>query len=124
MAEDPSELTGRGDGAPGSHTNGDRRRTPAEIHHDIQRTRADIDRTLDTLRDELRPGKILWSARRRFEPEVRAAAVKARDGVRRQARENPAPLIAAGAAALGLLGFLTLRRRRRQRAFPTEQKGL
>lgn len=120
MAEDQGELN------PRERRTGNGHRSSAEIHHEIQRTRAEIDRTLDALQEELRPRRLLWQARQRVEPEVRAAAAKVRDGVRRQAREDPKPLVAAGAAALGVLALAVLRRRRKRRkpAFPAEQKGV
>lgn len=120
MAEDPGELT------PHEIRPDDGHRSPAEIHTEIQRTRAEIDRTLDALQDELRPKRLLWQARRRVEPEVRAAVGKVRDRVRRQAQEDPKPLVAAGATALGLLALNLIRKRRRRKkaGFPSEQKGV
>lgn len=119
MVEDPGELS---DGEPRA---GNGHRTPAEIHSEIQRTRAEIDRTLDALQQELQPRRLLWEARRRIEPEVRAAVGRARDRARSQVRDHPKPLVAAGAAALGLLAFALLRKRRRRRAgFPAEQQGV
>lgn len=120
MAEDPGELT------PDEKRPGNGHRTPAEIHAEIQRTRAEIDRTLDVLRDELRPKRLLWKARRRVEPEVKAAVGKVRERVRQQAREDPKPLVAAGAAALGLVALTLFRKRRKRKkdSFPSEKKGL
>lgn len=120
MAEDTGELT------PLVTKPANGSRSPAEIHAEIQRTRAEIDRTLDALQEELQPRRLFWQARQRVEPEVRAAVGKVRDRVRRQAHEDPKPLVAAGAAALGLLtlSLLRKRRRRKKKAFPDEQKGM
>lgn len=124
MAEDPREVKPGAGRAPASATSRPtgRDRTPAEIRQDIQRTRADIDRSLDTIGEELQPKRMLWHARREIEPEVRAAA----DRVSGKVKENPRPLLAAGATALGLLALRALakRRKRKKRSFPPEQKGV
>lgn len=124
MAEDPREVNRAAGRAPASAVDRpqERDRTPAEIRQDIQRTRADIDQALDSIGEELRPQRVLWHARREIEPEVRAAA----DRVTGKVKENPRPLIAAGATALGLFALRALvkRRKRKKRGFPPEQKGM
>ncbi|HEX2162990.1 MAG TPA: DUF3618 domain-containing protein [Thermoanaerobaculia bacterium] len=97
-------------------------RTPAEIHHEIQRSRADLDDTIDALGRRLRPKRLLWEARHKIEPEVRHAGHLAADG----ARDNKSKLaIAAGAVAgVWLLRKLARRRRAKKRAFPPEQRGV
>jgi Protein of unknown function (DUF3618) len=97
MAEDPHEVK----------PDAVRDRTPAEIRQDIQRTRAEIDQTLDTLGRELQPKRMLWHARQEIEPEVRAAAGRL--------KENPKPLIAAGAAIAGLFALRALGKRRKKK---------
>lgn len=125
MARDTREVKPRPDAADPPRPNGrdrtpapERQRTPAEIRQDIQRTRAEIDRTLDELGHELQPKRMLWHARKEIEPEVRAAADRV--------KENPKPLLAAGAAALGLFALRALVKRRKtnKRSFPEEQKGI
>lgn len=96
-------------------------RTPAEIHHEIQRTRADLDDTIDALGRRLRPQRLFWEARHRVEPPVRDAGHRAAAG----ARDHKGALIAAGAVAgLFLLRRLAKRRRAKKRAFPSEQRGV
>ncbi len=117
MADESGDVT--------RERSGNGHRSAAEIHHEIQRTRANIDLALDRLQEELRPRRLIWKARHSIEPKLRAAAEKARDGIRRQANEDPRPLVAAGAAAAGLLALALFRRRRKKkRTFPAEQKGL
>lgn len=117
MAEDPREVTPRPD-LP-VRPNG-RDRTPAEIRQDIQRTRAEIDGTLDELRRELQPKRVLWHARKEFEPEVKAAAERV--------KENRKPLLTAGATAVGLFALRALvkaaKKRKKKRSFPDEQQGV
>ena len=119
MAQDPREVTDRPAPEDLPDRPAGRDRTPAEIRQDIQRTRAEIDRTLDDLREELQPKRMLWHARKEIEPDVKAATDKV--------KQNPKPLIAAGAAALGLLalrGLAKRRKKKKQRYFPKPQKGV
>ena len=118
MAEDPREVNPRSGRPELSDRPDGRDRTPAEIRQDIQRTRAEIDRTLDTLGEELRPKRMFWHAKKELEPEVRAASDKV--------KENPKPLIAGAAAAIGLFALRAFvkRRKKKKRHFPRSQKGL
>lgn len=108
MARDPREVTDRPDLPPRPD---DRPRTPAEIRQDIQRTRAEIDRTLDELGRELQPKRMLHHARREIEPEVKAAA----DRVKENVKANPKPLLAGAAAALGLFALRALVKGRKKK---------
>jgi len=97
------------------------RRSVTEIRHDIQRTRADLDRTVDALGQKLQPSRIAWEARRRVEPELREAG----RALGRKARRNPGAFLAAGAALAGLLLARKLGRKgKKKKAFPREQKGV
>lgn len=97
-------------------------RTPAEIRHEIQRTRADLDATVDALGRRLKPQRLLWEARRRVEPEAREAGRRAAAG----ARDHKKTLATAAGVLAGawLLGRLARRRRGRRAGFPPEQKGV
>lgn len=98
-------------------------RSSADIRHDIQRTRAELDTMVRALEERLKPRRLVWEMRRQVEPEVRAAAQKV---VLEYRRHRPA-VLAGAAAVLGLLvaGALGKRRKRRRRkAFPPEQRGL
>lgn len=97
------------------------RRSVAEIRHDIQRTRTDLDRTVDALGRKLQPSRIAWQARRRVEPELREAG----RSLKRTAKRHPGALVAAGAALAGLLLARKLRGRKKStKPFPREQKGV
>lgn len=98
-------------------------RTSAEIRHDIQRTRDELDVMVRALEERLQPRRLVWEVRRQVEPEVRAAARKALLTYRRY---RPA-VLAAAAALLGLIAFGALGNRRgnrRRTGFPKEQRGL
>ncbi len=94
-------------------------RSPAEIRHDIQRTRADLDATVDALERRMRPRRLLWQARRRVKPELRRAA----DGVARRAREHRGLLVAGAGAVVALLAARRLLGRRKG-GFPEVQRGV
>lgn len=118
MAQEQGRMSGDATGEPQPQDT----RTPAEIHHDIQRTRADLDDTIDALGRRLRPKRLLWEARAKVEPGAHDAGHRAAAG----ARENKSKLaIAAGAVAgVWLLRKLARRRREKKRAFPNEQRGV
>jgi len=98
------------------------RRSVTEIRHDIQRTRADLDRTVDALGHKLQPSRIAWEARRRVEPELREAGRT----LGKKAKRNPGAFLAAGAALAGLLiaRKARSRKKRKKTRFPPEQKGV
>lgn len=97
-------------------------RTPAEIRHDLQRTRADLDATVDALGRKLKPQRLFWEARRRVEPEAREAGRRVATG----ARDNRKTIATAAGVLAGawLLRRLAKRRRTRTAGFPPEQKGV
>lgn len=96
-------------------------RSVTEIRHDIQRTRADLDRTVDALGKKLQPSRIAWEARRRVEPELREAGRT----LGKKAKRHPGALIAAGAALAGLwIARKVASRKASGKPFPPEQKGL
>jgi hypothetical protein len=114
MVEEPTHLSPGGDTAPSTDE-----RTPAEIRRHIQRTRADLDATVDALGRQLRPGHLLWQARHRLEPRARRAIARA------AGRHRTALLTGAGALLAAVaLGRLARRRRRRASGFPPEQQGV
>lgn len=51
-------------------TNGAPQRSPAEIHREIQRTRADLDDTLNALERKLSPDRVRYEARERLSKVV------------------------------------------------------
>lgn len=97
-------------------------RSPAEIHRDLQRTRADLDATVDALGRKLKPQRLFWEARRRVEPEAREAGRRVAHG----ARDNKKALATAAGVLAGawLLRKLAKRRGRREAGFPPEQQGM
>ncbi|HUO86178.1 MAG TPA: DUF3618 domain-containing protein [Thermoanaerobaculia bacterium] len=98
-------------------------RSVAEIRHEIQRTRADLDATVDALGRRLRPRNLLWRARQRVEPEAREAGRRVGDRV----SDNKRGLATAAGvvAGLWLLRKAAQRRgRKKESGFPTEQKGV
>lgn len=112
--ENPSANQGDGDSSRPRDT-----RSSAEIRHDIQRTRADLDATVDALGRRLRPQNLFWRARQRVEPEVREAG--------RQAGDHKKGFAAAAGAVAGvwlLRKVMRRRNRRRDPEFPPEQKGV
>jgi len=118
-----SELSGgeRGEGSKTAAEGAEDRRSVTEIRHDIQRTRADLDRTVDALGRKLQPSRIAWEARRRVEPELREAG----RALGKKAKRNPGAFLAAGAALAGLLLAREIgRRKKKDRSFPSEQKGV
>jgi len=96
------------------------RRSVTEIRHDIQRTRGELDRTVDALGKKLQPSRVAWEARRRVEPELREAG----RAITRQAKRNPGAFLAAGAALVGLLLARKARGKKNEKPFPREQKGV
>jgi hypothetical protein len=96
-------------------------RSPAEIRHDLQKTRADLDATVDALGRRLKPRNLLWEARRRVEPEAREAGRI----VATRARDNKKTIAAAAGVLAGawLLRRLARRRRAGRTAFPPGQAG-
>jgi hypothetical protein len=111
-----SELSPGG----GSPADPQPQRSPAEIRHDIQRTRADLDATVDALERKLQPKRLAWEARRKVEPQVRQAGER----VAHTAKDHRTTLLAGAGAVLGLLALRKLVKRRRGPGFPDEQKGL
>lgn len=97
-------------------------RSPAEIRRDIQQTRSDLDATVDALGRRLKPQRLFWEARRRVEPEARAAGRR----VASEARDHKKTIAAAAGVLAGawLLRKLAKRRGNKEAGFPTEQKGL
>jgi hypothetical protein len=97
-------------------------RSPAEIHRDLQKTRADLDATVDALGRKLKPQRLFWEARRRVEPEAREAGRRVAHG----ARDNKKTLATAAGVLAGawLLRKLAKRRGRRKAGFPPEQQGV
>lgn len=120
MATDEGQLTAEL-GAVATERPGDTR-SPAEIRHDIQKTRADLDATVDALGRRLKPKRLLWEARRRVEPEVRAAGRR----VANEAKDRKGTIAAAAGVLAGVwLLRKTMKRRGRTKAgFPPEQKGV
>jgi hypothetical protein len=120
MATEEGELTRVG--GPPADEGEDADRSSAEIRRDIQRTRADLDATVDALGRRLQPRRLLWEARHR----VQTAARRAQDGpVREPAGHRGLLLAGAGVLAGGLVLRRVLRRRRRRRPdFPPEQQGI
>lgn len=97
-------------------------RSPAEIRRDIQKTRSDLDATVDALGRRLQPQRLFWEARRRVEPEARAAGRR----VASEARDHKKAIATAAGVLAGawLLRRLAKRRGREKAGFPAEQKGL
>lgn len=95
-------------------------KSSSEIRHDIQRTRGELDATVRALEEKLRPERVLWQARQKVEPEVRAVTQKALLFY----RQNRPAVLGAAAGLLGLFLLRGVRSRRRGRYFPKEQRGL
>ena len=97
-------------------------RSPAEIRHDIQKTRADLDATVDALGRRLKPQRLFWEARRRVEPEARAVGRR----VATEARDRKGQIFTAAGVLAGawLLRKALQRRGRAKAGFPAEQRGL
>lgn len=97
-------------------------RSPAEIRRDIQKTRSDLDATVDALGRRLKPQRLFWEARRRVEPEARAAGRR----VVTEARDHKKTIATAAGVLAGawLLRRLAKRRSRNKAGFPDEQKGV
>lgn len=97
-------------------------RSPAEIRHDLQKTRADLDATVDALGRRLKPQRLFWEARRRVEPEAREAGRRVAGG----ARDHKKTIATAAGVLAGawLLRRLARRRGATRTAFPPEQKGM
>lgn len=72
---------------------------PDTLVHEIERTRAELARTIDAITDRLNPANA-----------ARRTVSKARD---RASRIDPKVGIAAGAVAVGVVGLLVWRRLRR-----------
>ena len=118
LSEGAKDASAKNGGAEGAED----RRSVTEIRHDIQRTRADLDRTVDALGKKLQPSRIAWEARRRVEPELREAGRT----LGKKAKRHPGALVAAGAALAGLLLARKIgrRNRKKKKGFPPEQKGV
>lgn len=97
-------------------------RSPAEIRRDIQKTRSDLDATVDALGRRLKPQRLFWDARRRVEPEARAAGRR----IATETRDHKKTIATAASVLAGawLLRKLAKRRGRKKAGFPSEQKGL
>lgn len=81
--------------APGDEEAAERpARSPAEIHHDIQRTRAELDSTLNALERKLSPDRVKYEATQ---------------SLGRVVEERPVAIAAAAAAGGWLLGRLVRR---------------
>jgi len=107
LSEGAKDASAKDGGAEGAED----RRSVTEIRHDIQRTRADLDRTVDALGKKLQPSRIAWEARRRVEPELREAGRT----LGKKAKRHPGALVAVGAALAGLLLARKVRRRRKKK---------
>jgi hypothetical protein len=97
-------------------------RSPAEIRRDIQKTRADLDATVDALGRRLKPQRLFWEARRRVEPEARAAGRR----IATEARDHKKTIATAAGVLAGawLLRKLAKRHGGKKTGFPPEQKGV
>lgn len=105
---------------PNGSPTADRPKSSSEIRHEIQKTRGELDATVRALEEKLRPERVVWRARQKVEPEVRAAAQKALLVY----RQNRPAVLGAAAGLLGIFLLRGLRSRRRDRHFPKEQRGL
>ena len=116
--QDPATGRGASDGGERAEDT----RTPTEIRHDIQRTRADLDATVDALGRRLKPQRLLWEARRRVEPEAREVGRRVATG----ARDHKKAIATAAGVLAGawLLRRLSRRRRAGRTGFPSEQEGM
>ena len=97
-------------------------RSPAEIRHDLQRTRADLDATVDALGRRLKPQRLFWEARRHVEPQAREAGRRVATGARDHKRTIATT--AGVLAGVWLLRRLAKGRRTGRTSFPAEQKGM